>query len=121
MKTLDKILVLLILWLALGGGLPSFIAPQRPTAAVYVYEKDSGGVPPAVTKAIGKLNDDGIMASTHEDDGTNAMDKIPAQYRLAVPAAREAGLPALVVQAGDKVLRTVKDPTTEQAVLEAVQ
>lgn len=114
-------------WLMFGGslpsipGLPSWLPSisTKATAAVYVYEKDSGGVPPEITRAIGKLNDREIIAATHEDDGTNAVNSIPAQYRLAVPAARAAGLPAFVSMAGDKPLRTISKPTEAQ-VLEAV-
>lgn len=108
-----------------GFSLPSWpgnpLTPSKPTAATYFYEKDSGGVPPAVGAGISKLNEQGIRATTHEDDTTNANQQIPKQYAVSLPAAREAGLPALVVMAGEKVVRTVKAPTTEESVLEAAQ
>lgn len=109
-------------WLIFGGAKGCELdwpVTTKATAAVYVYEKDSGGVPPGITRAIGKLNDRDITAATHEDDGTNAAGSIPAQYKLAVPAARAAGLPAFVSLAGDKPLRTISKPTEAQ-VLEAV-
>lgn len=117
-KQLDTIGMLLAafgVWLlfAGGGGVPGLTT--KATAAVYVYEANSGGVPPAITRALGKLNEKGIIAATHEDDDTN----IPAQYKLAVPAAHAAGLPAFVSLAGDKPLRTISKPTEAQ-VLEAV-
>jgi hypothetical protein len=107
-------------------GLPSWPSfpsiTQKPTAAVYVYEKDSGGVPPFVGSAIGKLNErPGFIATTHEDDGTNAAGSIPAQHKNSVPAARAAGLPAFVTSAGDRVLKTVSKPATEAQMLEAAQ
>ena len=125
-KQIDFVGLLLIgaaLWLALGGGGLPFTVPglSKPTDAVYVYEKNSGGVPPAVTSGLSKLNEQGIMATTHEVDTKDATEQIPDQYKHAVPAAKSAGLPALVVSAGEKVLRTVKAPTTEEAVLEAAR
>jgi hypothetical protein len=46
---------------------------------------------------------------------------VPRQYQVALKAAREAGLPCLVVTAGDVVLRVLKSPTTEDQVLEAAK
>jgi hypothetical protein len=94
---------------------PVIVAPsEKATAATYVYERLDTDVPNGVHTALDKLNRRGVMATLFEDDET-----IPAQYRVAVPAAREVGLPALVVQNGEKVLRVVKAPTTETAVLGA--
>ncbi|HEX5104990.1 MAG TPA: hypothetical protein VFV87_14320 [Pirellulaceae bacterium] len=115
--------LLLAAWLIFGGpkgcnGIPGLTT--KATAATYVYEKDSGGVPPAVGSALGKLNERGIIATTFEDDTTNASQQVPTQYKNVLPAARDAGLPALVVSAGERVVRTLSKPTTEEQVLEAV-
>ena len=122
--------LLLAAWLIFGGAkgcdgiklpfpIPSLTT--KATAATYFYEKDSGGVHSEVTKALGKLNERvGFIATKHEDDGTNAAGSIPKQHAKSLPAARAVGLPALVVLAGDRVLRTVSKPTTEAQVLEAV-
>lgn len=119
-KAIPYIVLVLCLLVLLDFKLPDWnwpsIAPAKTTAAVYVYEKGGGGVPPVVQAAIGKLNERGIIATTHED-GPGA---IPEQYKQAVPAARTAGLPALVAMAGEQVVRTVSKPTTEAQVLEAV-
>ena len=48
-------------------------------------------------------------------------DEIPDQYKAALLEAKSVGLPALVVLSGDKVVRSVKDPRTESAVMEAVK
>lgn len=112
-----------VLLLIAGGWSPvSVLSPSKVTDVVYVYEKDSGGVPPAVGAGLSKLNEQGIMATTHEVDSKDRDGEIPEQYKNAVPAAKAAGLPALVAStAGQKVLRTVKAPTTEEAVLEAAK
>lgn len=121
LTTTQKLVILLAAWLLLGGKLPSVLSPSKATAATYVYEKDNGSVPPPVLAALDKLNRAGVMATTFEEDTTDADGQVPDQYAVALPAARTAGLPSLVVLAGDKVLRTVKAPTTEEQVLEAAR
>jgi hypothetical protein len=91
------------------------------TAAVYVYEKDEGGVPPFVTTAINRLNRERqIVATLLEDDTTDGDGDVPEQYRSALAAARKAGLPAVVALAGQTVLRVTPKPGSESAVMEAV-
>ena len=91
------------------------------TAAVYVYEKDDGGVPAYVTVAVNKLNRDRkIVATLLEDDTTDGDGDIPDQYRAALDAARKAGLPAVVALAGRTVIRVTPRPASEAAVMEAV-
>jgi hypothetical protein len=94
----------------------------KPTAAVYVYEKDRSTPPPAVTAALHRLNTEreSFLASAVDQDVTTGTGTVPAQFQAAIGAAKTAGLPALVVLAGDQVLRVVRDPKTEVAVLEAV-
>lgn len=115
------IALLIVAYLLIGGGGDNPLSPSKPTAATYFYEKDSGGIPPAVGEGISKLNEQGIRATTFEEDTTNANQQIPKQYAVSLPAAREAGLPALVVMAGEKVVRTVKAPTTVEQVIEAAK
>lgn len=90
--------------------------------ATYVYEKDSGGVPPAVMAGLNKLNrEKKILATVLEDDPQNGTGSVPEQYKLAHAEARKAGVPALVVESAGKLLRVVKAPTTTEQVLEAAQ
>jgi hypothetical protein len=112
---------------------PPVIEPPKPpvvepttkaTAATYVYEKDSGGVPAAVMSGLNKVNRESkytITAGVCEDDPDDGTGDVPEQFKLPLKAAREAGLPALVVTAGDVVLKIVKAPKTEAEVTEAVQ
>jgi len=91
------------------------------TAAAYVYEKDDHAIPAYVTQAVNRLNRERkIVATLLEDDTTNGDGEIPAQYRLALEAARKAGLPAMVAMAGGQVLRVTTKPASEAAVMEAV-
>jgi hypothetical protein len=119
-------------WLALivgglmllnGGKLPvPTVRPQKATAVTYVYEKDVTAVPVPVLVAINRLNrEKKVVASHFEEDTTDGDEQVPDQYKVPLKAAQDAGLPALVVTAGEKVLKVVKDPKTEQQVLEAVQ
>ena len=93
----------------------------RPTAVIYLYEKDQGGVPAPVSAALSKLNATGIRATTFEEDTVDGSGSVPDQYKIPLEAAQKAGLPALVVMAGDTVKSVVKAPTTEAQVMDAVQ
>ena len=91
------------------------------TAAVYVYEKDDGAVPPFVTVAINKLNRERrVVATLLEADTTDGTGDVPDQYQAALDAARKAGLPAVVALAGRQVIRVTPRPGSEAAVMEAV-
>lgn len=92
----------------------------KPTMATYVYEKDNGTPPSSVAAGLDKLNRQGILATAFEEDTKDGNGNTPAQYVIALAEAKKAGLPALVVQAGDKVLRVVK-VSTEAEVLEAAK
>lgn len=95
----------------------------KATAAVYVYEKSDGAVPDEVLTAFDKLNRAGVIATDFDVDTINGRKEVPAQYKAALEAAKESGLPTLVIMGRkiDQILRTVKDPKTEAAVLEAVK
>lgn len=104
-----------------GGQLPAPPSVTRATAATFVYEKDLHVVPPPVLAALNKLNRErDIIATVFEKDTTDGTGEVPEQYKVALDAAAKAGLPALVVLNGKEVLRVVRDPKTEQSVLEAV-
>jgi hypothetical protein len=119
-------------WLfILGGLIMAFGIPDLPDLSkwavvqpvtvadrvVYVWDKDGEPVPPAVRAGLAKLNTT-IKASAHEMGGTDGTGETPEQYKLAEAAAEKAGVPALVVMAGGKVIRVVK-VKTEAEVLEA--
>ena len=93
----------------------------KATAVTYVYEKDQHALPSPVLAALNKINrEKGVIATVFEIDTKSGTREIPAQYRATVAAAQQVGLPVLIVQAGDKVLKSVKDPKTEASVLENV-
>lgn len=122
------ILVALVVYLVRsGGGLPNVLPPNviapttQATAVVYVYEKDQHAIPAPVSAALDKINREKKINATQLDvdvkDGTG---DVPEQYKIPFAEAVKAGLPALVVMNGSSVVKVVKSPTTEQAVLEAV-
>lgn len=97
------------------------VVVQTATGAVYVYEKDETPVPAYVTSALNKLNRERkIVATLFEADQYDGTNSVPEQYRLALQAARKAGLPAMVAMNGTTVLRVVTAPASEAAVMEAV-
>jgi hypothetical protein len=131
-----KVLILAAaVWLSIGGTgpawklptinwpFPSIIAPAKATAATYVYEKDQGGIPPAVASALDTLNrrTPPVSATPFEQNTTDGTGDTPEQYKLPLEAAKKAGLPALVVMADKTVIAVVKAPTTVEQVLEAVK
>jgi hypothetical protein len=122
-RLIPFILLAACLWLLFGGKLPEWnvLTPTKPTAVTYVYEKDNGSAPPPILAALDKLNRQGIFATPFEDDTLDGDGDVPDQYKVPLEAAHKEGLPSLVVTAGDKVLRVVKSPTTEEQVLEAAQ
>lgn len=103
------------------GPLEPLPGPITVTAVTYVYEKDDTAVPSAVLAALDELNRKGIRATNFEEDTKDADGQVPAQYQVALPAAHQAGLPALVVQAGDEVVRVVTAPQTREQVMEAAR
>lgn len=134
-KPIHVVALAALLWLGVYGGqiggctLP-VISPQSVTAVTYTYDDKKHSVPPPVAAALDKLNRGdpnakpprpAILADLDEVDTTNPVANVPKQFQASRPAAIAAGLPSLVVLAGDKVLRTVKDPKTEEAVLEAAK
>lgn len=95
--------------------------PGPATHAVYVYEKSDKKVPAGVTVGLDKLNRErSVTATLFEVDTVNGDDKVPAQYRPAVDAAKPKGLPALVVLSGSTVLAVVPAPDTAEQIVRAV-
>jgi len=111
--------ILLAAGLILLGGVPlpvipwlSAVVERKPTAVVYVYEKDDTAVPVGVTVGLDRLNRErGVVATLFEDDSTDGDGDVPEQYVAALEAARREGLPAIVVLSGSAVLSTTKAPT----------
>lgn len=88
----------------------------------YVYEKDQNIAPKPVSFALHRLNTEykNVIATHFEQDSTDGDDDVPDQYKIALESARKAGLPALVIQAGSRVVKVIKSPTTEAQVMDAV-
>lgn len=97
------------------------------TRAIYVYEKDQGAVPPQVAGALNAINKQalrdgsGFVATEFEEDTLDGTGQVPDQFKIAKETASKAGLPCLVVLAGDKIVRVVKAPKTAREVEEAVK
>lgn len=102
-----------------GGGVP-FVEPTA-TAATYVYEKSGGPIPAAVMAGLNQLNRERhIRATTFDADTRDGTGEVPDQYKAALTAAQSAGLPCLVVTAGETVSKVVPRPTTLEAIVGAV-
>ncbi len=130
MKKIAPILLVLFgLYLTVGPkygcdfpDIPSVILPaKKVTKVTYVWEKDNTAIPRPVAAALNQLNVLGILATDIEADVTDGDGQVPDQYKVAIEAAKKEGLPCLVVQAGDELVRVVKDPKTLEAVMEAAK
>lgn len=118
LTTAQKLVILAVLWFVLHGK-GTVPGGGTVTQVTYVWEKDQGGIPPAVLSALNKLNvERKILATQYEHDTKNGLQQIPVQYRVAVAASPE--LPSLVVQAKERVLKVLKAPKTEEEVLKGV-
>jgi hypothetical protein len=129
-KILPVILILFGLYLSVGPkygcDLPKFPIPilqpaKKVTKVTYVWDREKTAIPRPVGVALNQLNTQGILASEIEESITDGEGQVPDQYKVAIEAAKKAGLPCLVVQAGDEVIRVVSDPKTLEAVLEAAK
>lgn len=96
---------------------PPPVEPVKVTAGVYTFDDKKHSVPPPVSAAMDKLNRDGIVATLDEVDTTDGTGDVPDQYKVSRPAAVAAGLPSWVLLAGNKVFKVVKDPRTEEDIL----
>lgn len=105
-----------------GPDAPPVVAPTtKPTAAYYIFEKDDGAVPPAVQTGLDRLlREKKIDARSIEQHVTDGTDRTPEAFKAPIAAAKQAGLPALVVLAGSEILSVTKSPTTEDAILKEV-
>ncbi len=121
-----------LFWFVSGGvAFPGWTIPSLPgiprlspavTAATYVYEKDEGGIPNEVQTGLDRLNrEKKILATPFEQDTKDGAGEVPDRYKVPLEAAKKVGLPSLVATAGAKVVRVVKNPTTEAAVMEAAK
>ena len=115
---LVAVVLLVALAQAKGCTVPWPVPSAKVDRVTYVYEKDDTAIPSGVSVALDKLNRRGIMASVFEDDTVNGEGQTPAQYRVALKAAKDVGLPVAIAQAGDRVVKAVKNPREEKDVLE---
>jgi hypothetical protein len=119
------IVVLLLAWLAYRDvipvpGVPSSNKIDRVT---FVTEVQNEPVPRPIAAALRKLNEQGILATSIDQDAVTGLGERPKQYVIAIDRAKIDGVPCLVVQAADVVVRTLKvtKDTTEEQVLEAAK
>jgi len=91
--------------------------PSQPTAPAivrltYVYEKDQGGIPPALAAAISdaELSSGSVRVGVFEEDSTTGAGNVPEQFRRAKEAADKYGKPCLVAESADAVVRVRLKP-----------
>lgn len=113
-------IVLILILLVLASQNSTTTPSSKVDRVSYIYEKDDGAVPPPIQYAMRELNKLAIIATVFEIDSTTGLDAVPTQDAIAVAAARNAGLPCLIIQQGQTVVKIVKAPTTVTHVADAV-
>lgn len=97
-------------------------APSKVDRVTFVYEKSKHPIPLEVAAALSKLNTEaGILATSFEQDSVDGDGDTPDQYKIALEAAKKAGLPCLVVQSGSTVYKIKQSPKTAADVTEAIK
>jgi len=110
------LLVLAVLLVGRNAGWPGgSVVPGKVDKVTYVFEKNDNSVPRPVQAALRKLNEQGVEATAIDADVRTGTGEVPGQYRIALAEATD--LPALVVQAGERVILVVDDPQTESDVM----
>lgn len=94
------------------------LTPAKVDRVTFVYEKDDHAIPSGVQVGLSTLNQRGILATIFEQDTVDGSGETPEQYKVALKAAKDAGLPSAVAQAGAKVTKVAKNPTLDTHVLE---
>jgi len=99
-----------------------WLAAKPIDRVTYVYEKDANPVPPGVAVALATINEGGeIIATEFEDDTVDGTGETPDQYKVALAAAKKEGVPALVIESDGEAIKVLKNPTTTEQVLEAIE
>lgn len=125
--TLDRLLVLALLVLLLGPKLPGCPAgPSSPSLIVMLHEEDHGPLPPYALGAANELTAAGKEVRPVDDDLVTGLDEVPTWLKPALEPGRaimgsDQKGDALILLAGDRVLKAIKLPTTKEAILEAAK
>jgi hypothetical protein len=113
--------VLMVRWQ--GCELPT-VGPSTPPLIVMLYEADHGEPPAYAAGAANELRKQGRQARLIDDDPGNGLDAVPAEVAPAIEPGRKImggtdgkGF-ALVVLAGDRVLKAMALPPSKEAILE---
>ncbi len=91
---------------------------QKVSQITYVFAKERADPPSEITQVLTELGkQEGVHVGQIDHEARTGSGNFPSQYLVARDAAKNAGLPALVFQASDKVLLTMQNPKTQDAVL----
>ncbi len=100
-------LALLLLISRNGISFPPVISPSQITSIDYVYERDATRIPQDIRSWLREVNEKtDIVASEIDDDTVDPSGNL----RTSIKEAKKAGIPALVVMAGEKALKIVLNP-----------
>lgn len=100
-------------------GWPSLVAPVVRDALVVIVHDESIGLPDYAEHAINQLRAAGRQVRLTGLNPQTGLGTVPKEIAPALAPGKAAGVPALVLLQGDKVLKVIKLPATTEAILEA--
>lgn len=118
--------LLLASWLIFAGPkgctLPAIVS--KPSLIIMLYEAEKGPLPPYALGAANEMTAAGLEVRPADDDELTGNGEVPAWLNPALGPGRaimgsEQIDDALILLAGDRVLKAIKLPATKAAILEA--
>lgn len=112
------LIVICLLAVAFGDEVSFPVIGSPVTGIVYVYESETSSVPVHVASAFGKLGDE-RETRIIDDDVITGEGGVPEHLKAAIAAARNHGLPSIVLLSNDDV-SSVHDVPKSREEIEAL-
>jgi hypothetical protein len=119
----NRIILLIIAMLLANAGvlpIPGVTTNGKTTMAVVVYESSEQPIAPYAMAARDRIEAAGIEYRITDKDVETGDGQTPVELKPAIDAAKAAGLPSLVMQAGEAVQRVVPFPKDADAIVKEV-
>lgn len=114
------ILIALLLANVVVIPIPGIVTTDKTTMAVVVYESSEQPIAPYAMAARDRIEAAGIEYRITDKDVETGDGQTPVELKPAIDAAKAAGLPSLVMQAGETVQRVVPFPQDADAIVREV-
>lgn len=121
-NTINTICVIILIILFLESDWKfDFPSISKPDTVAVVYESSETIPEPYVTGALRTLTGEGLQARAFDKDVVTGTGETPVYLAKAIKAAKDNGLPALVIMSSGDVIKVQDLPKTQQEILEAAK